>query len=306
MIITLTGPNDFMLKSELAKLKATYVEEFGDIGLEQKDGEEVTAERMIEAVQSLPFLVAKKLVILRNPGAQKAFAERLEDILKGVSDTTDLIIIETKVDKRSSYYKVLKAQTEYKEFNDLDPVKLNNWIVQYAKAYGGSISPADARYLLERVGQNQQLVAMEIDKLLTYQPAIDRASIELLSDQTPQGTIFELLDAAFTGQTKKVDKLYHAQRALKAEPQQIIAMLAWQLHILALVKTAGERSVDAIASEVKVNPFVVRKTQYLAKDLSLAQVKDLVGKALELDIKLKSQTIDADDALQHFLLTLSG
>src|SRR3989344_1524390 len=306
MITTLTGPNTFMLQAELNKIRSDFVAEFEDIGLEQLDGEETTAERMIEAAQSLPFLAARKLVILRNPSAQKAFAERIETIIKGVPGSTDLVVVETKIDKRSVYFKVLKAKTEFRELLELDPIKLNNWIVQYANDYGGSINTQDARYLMERVGQNQQLLASEIDKLLTFNSSINRTSIDLLTDQAPQGTIFELLDAAFAGNKQKAMDLYKQQRALKIEPQQIMAMLAWQLHVLALVKTAGERTPDDIAREAKLNPFVVRKTMQLARDLSLTEVKDLVSRALALDIKLKSQTIDADEALQHFLLTVTS
>src|SRR3546814_19438404 len=66
----------------------------------------------------------------------------------------------------------------------------------------------------------------------------DVCSSDLL---TPQSTIFELLDAALSGNTRRALELYEEQRSMKVEPQQIIAMLAWQLHVLAVVKAAGER-----------------------------------------------------------------
>ena len=83
-----------------------------------------------------------------------------------------------------------------------------------------------------------------------------------------------------------------------------MAMLAWQLHVLATVKVAGDKSADEIAREAKLSPFVVRKTVMIAKKISLAEVKKLVRRALELDVRMKSQNIDADEALQHFLLTI--
>jgi DNA polymerase-3 subunit delta len=305
MITTLTGPNSYLIQTELHKIRNDFVSKFGDVGLEQLDGDEATAERLIEAVQSLAFLAPKKLVVLRNPSTHKSFTESIETILSGVPETSDIIIIEPKFDKRSSYYKVLKTKTEFKEYTELDRVKLNNWIVQYAKERKGQISLNDAHYLVERVGQNQQLLASEINKLLTFSQSIDQTNIDLLTDQAPQGSIFELLDAAFSGRQKRAISLYRQQRALKTEPQQIIAMIAWQLHVLALVVTAGNRSSNEIAREAHLNPFVVQKTMHLAKNLSLVQVKGLVARALDLDIKLKSQTIDVDDALQHFLLTLN-
>lgn len=92
---------------------------------------------------------------------------------------------------------------------------------------------------------------------------------------------------------------------MKVEPQQIMAMIAWQLHVLAVVKTAGNKSAEDIARQAKLNPFVVRKTVSIARQISLAETKQLIKRALQLDIKMKTISIDADEALQHFLLTIS-
>ena len=82
-------------------------------------------------------------------------------------------------------------------------------------------------------------------------------------------------------------------------------MLAWQLHILALVKAAGERSVDDVAREAKLNPFVVRKSLGLVRNMSLDKLKAHVADLLDLDQKLKSVSIDADEATRLFLLQLA-
>lgn len=305
MIVTLTGPNDFARTQELKKLVGGFVAEHTDLSLERLDGEESDAARMQEAVNSLPFLTARKLVVLREPGKQKAWAEGIADILKGVADTTDLIIIEPKLDKRLSYYKTLKKETDFREFIELDGQGLARWAGEYAKAQGGTLSTADARLLVDRLGPNQQLLQQELDKLLTYDPQISKAGIELLTEPMPQSTVFELLDAAFAGRTKRALELYNEQRALKVEPQAIIAMLAWQLHVLALVKAADKRSVDDIAREARLNPFVVRKSQGLARNLTLSQLKRLVADLLDIDSKLKSVSIDADEALRLYLLTIA-
>lgn len=305
MIATFTGPNSFLLNLELRKHRDAFILDSGDLGYEIVDGEEADTQRITEAIQSLPFLAPKKLIVLKNPSAQKQFAEQIEGLLASVPETNDVILIEPKIDKRSSYFKVLKAKTEYKEFKVPDMYKLNNWVVQYAKDQEGSIDAGDAQYLVDRIGPNQQLLAVEIDKLLTHNHRISRDDIDSLTEPTPTSTIFELLDAAFAGRLKKVSQLYSEQRVLKVEPQQIMALIAWQLHALALVKVAGERSVDDIASISKLNPFVIRKTQQLARQLTLAEVKDLINRALRLDVRLKTESIDADEALQHFLLTLT-
>lgn len=304
-MVTLTGVNDFARSLELRKLVAAFVAEHTDMGLERFDGEESNAASMRAALASLPFLTTRKMVVLREPSKQKAWAEHISNVLTEIADTTDVVIVEPKLDKRLSYYKMLKKETDFREFNELDTAGLARWASEYAKAHGGSLSAGDARLLTDRLGGSQQLLQQELDKLLAYDPAVTKASIEALTEPMPQSTVFELLDAAFGGKTARAMELYREQRALKVEPQAIIAMLAWQLHVLALVKTAGKRSVDDIAREGKLNPFVVRKSQGLARALTLEQLKARITSLLALDIDLKTKSIDADEVLQLYLLTLS-
>lgn len=306
MIVTLTGSNDFARGLELKKLVSAFVAEHTDMGLERFDGEEAGVHAMQGSVASMPFLTERKLVVLREPGKQKAFAERIGDVLKEVADTTDLVIVEPKLDKRLSYYKTLKKETDFREFNDLDASGLAKFLTDHVGAHGGHIKPLDARLLVDRVGPNQQLLSAEIGKLLTYSPNVTRESIELLVEPMPQSTIFELLDAVFAGKAKFAMELYREQRALKVEPQAIIAMLAWQLHVLALVVSAVGRSADDIARAAKINPYVVRKTQGLARGLSLERVGGMIADLMKLDRNLKSMSIDADEALQLYLLGLAN
>src|SRR3989344_1396019 len=230
MKVTLTGPNYYVLKSELDSLVNTFVKEAGELALERLDGGEATHERLAEAIQSLPFLASKKMVLLTSPSAQKTFAEDIEKLLGSVPNTTDLVIVEPKLDKRSVYYKTLKSQTDFREFNELDARQLSNWLVQNAREQGGQISASDAMYLVERIGLNQQLLGKELEKLLIFSPDVTRESVDLLTDRTPQSTIFELLDSAFSGKTARMLDLYNEQRSQKVEPQQILSLLAWQLH----------------------------------------------------------------------------
>jgi DNA polymerase III subunit delta len=307
MIVTLTGANDLLRKDELSKLVSAFEAEHGAMAIERYDGDEASPERMRESVQSMPFLSVRKLVVLREPGKQKAFAEAIAEVLKDVADSTDLIIYEPKLDKRSSYYKTLKKVTDFREFSDLDAASLARWAAEYVKGRGGQLNAADARLLIDRIGLDQQMVRSELDKLLAYDGNINRESITLLTEPLPQGTVFELLDAAFTGKAKRVFELYNEQRALKVEPQAIIAMLAWQLHVLAVIKAGGARhSADQIASQAKLNPFVVRKSQGITRQLTLDYIKQLITDLLELDIQLKRTSIDADEALRLYLLKLGN
>jgi DNA polymerase-3 subunit delta len=306
MTVTLTGENEFMLHAELEKRLQQFLQTYGDMALERLDGEEVSFERIQESLQSLPFLATAKMVVLWRPSTNKQFVEHVGELLSELPDTTELIIVEPKFDKRSVYYKLLKKSTEFHEYPALERTSLAKWLVTQAKEQGGTLLLSDANYLIERVGGNQQMLFHEVEKLLVYDPKITRETIMLLTEQTPQSTIFELLEATCAGNSRKAMELYDEQRQLKVEPQQVIAMLTWQLHVLALIKTADERSINTIASEAKLNPYVVRKTITIAQHMSLTELKRLVAELLEIDMRLKRQSIDADEALRNFLLRMAS
>lgn len=305
MITTLTGNNAHSLKQSLKQLRDDFVKTYTDIGLEQYDGAELDPQKLPSILQAQPFLAEKRMVILLQPSAQKVLQEDLEKLLGTVSDTTDLVIVEPKPDKRTSYYKALQKQTELRDYKEFDEYELANWLVEQAKQGQGSISKPDALYLVKRLGINQLLLGQELRKLLSYDTQITRQTIDLLTEPNPQSSVFDLLDAALGGDRKRVLQLYHEQRQQKVEPLAIMGMLAWQLHVLAVVKTAQARNASQIASEAKVSPYVIRKTESVAARCTLQQVKSWVHRAAQLDVRLKSQAIDADDAMLEFLLSLS-
>lgn len=283
-----------------------FVAEHTDMGLERLDGEEASYERMHEAAQSLPFLAPKKLIILRTPSANKDFTEHFEQFLQDIPETNDVVLVEPKLDKRLSYYKQLKKETDFREFSLLDANGLARYLVDYAKQQGGALSSNDARLLIDRVGTNQLILQHEVDKLLAYDSNISRSAIELLTERTPQSNIFELLDAAFAGNRKRALELYKEQRAMQVEPQEIIAMVVWQLHRLAVVKVAGQRSYQAIAKDMGSKPYPIEKAQNLARRISLAQLKKMVTDLRTFDVRLKSESLDADEVAQFYLLNLAA
>jgi DNA polymerase-3 subunit delta len=306
MISVLTGENSFGLDHELHGRTAAFIKEQGDLALERIDGQEADFERIREAMTSLPFLASRKLIVLREPGANKEFVAAVENLASEIPETTDVIFVEAKPDKRTAYYKFLKSQKDYKEFPQLDTNGLASWLVKEAKNRGGELNTSDARYLVERVGIDQQLLAHELEKLLLFNNAVSRESINQLTTASPQSTIFQLLEAAFAGNSRRTLKLYEEQRSLKVEPAQIVAMLSWQLHILATIKTAGDRSTDQIAKEARINPFVVRKSLAIADKLSLRELKEYISNLLQIDMRSKRTNLDTDEALQNYLLELAA
>jgi len=305
MIVTLTGEDAFGLRMHLRGLVTAFEAAHGDMAIERLDGD-ASYERVQEALTALPFLSARKMIVLRDGGTNKQFVERAEMLLAEIPEMTDVVLVEPKLDKRSAYYKLLKKITDFREFAKTDEQGLMQWLTASAKERGGNLVMADARFLIERVGPDRQLLASELDKLLLYDEHITRQAIELLTEPSSQSSIFELLEAAFAGHTKRALELYREQRVQKVDPGRLIAMLTWQLWVIALIQTAGDKQLDTIAREAKLSPYTVRKSAMVARELGSKRLRQLVRELAGLDARAKRERIDLDEALQHFLLTLES
>src|SRR4051794_29889768 len=110
MIITIIGSNHYSLKRRLDELVGEFMNEHGELALERIDAEEAEPQAVLDAVQSLPFLSTRKLVVVRGAAANKTLSGQIEQIIDSAGDTTDLIFYEPAIDKRSGYFKVLKAK----------------------------------------------------------------------------------------------------------------------------------------------------------------------------------------------------
>lgn len=302
MITVLTGSNSFLLHQKLAALTDAHIQQQGDMSYERIDGEEAEYSYIIDALQSVPFLAPKKLVILRSPGLNKEFTKQYEAVLADMPETTDVVIVEPKVDKRSSYYKWLKKYTDFQEFTEMDERALSRWVVDRAAECGSKIALKDATYFVSRLGINQQLLDSEIQKLSLVYTNITQAGIDEVTESTPQTKIFDLLDAAFAGRTEKALHIYNEQRHMRVEPQEILAMVGWQLRQVALAKTAGTK--HDLVREAGMRPFPAQKAQQIARRITFARLKRLIRTLTDIDAQSKREPIDLDEALKVYITTL--
>lgn len=306
MITTLTGSNTFLLRDKLSALVTAYTQVHGNHELERLDGEQVSLDQIKGALESLPFLAEQKCLVLYNPQAVAGFADAHESLLADIVDSVQVIIVEPAIDKRTKYARYLQKQTQYHEFNELAGPDLLAWIVETAKQAGATIDRPTAQQLIDRVGTEQYTLYNELHKLAAYDETITEATIQLLSQQTPQSTVFQLIDAIFSGQVETALGLYDDQRAQKIEPQKILYMIVRQVYIIGVVSAAPATYKDNdIAQETKFHPFVVQKARQAARRLSKPMLTRCVAELRDIDRTQKTTTVQLDEQLRSFIVTVS-
>lgn len=304
MIYFLYGPNRYAIKTELHHLKAAFEQKFGTAGIEKKSGDDIAPGQLGEILQGASLFSAERLIILDNPGQQKALWEALLDWLPKVPDEVQLVIIEEQPDKRTKTFKELNKVARVIEAKELDEPSTRKWAQTYTQKHKATISPSDIAFLIERVGLDQTRLASELDKLFLHQQ-IDRELITELTEPTPQTTAFELLDAVLGRQGSRAQQILTELRGSE-DPYRLFGLFASQIHALALVVAAGPHiSSQQIAKEGGLHPFVVSKISRSAKGTSWQDVKEIIAITAELDDQLKGSSADPWLLLETALMRIA-
>ncbi len=302
MIVTYTGPNAYDMQQALRQVKRDFIAAHGDFATQVVDAGNLEIGALLDILGALPFLSPKRLVIVENIVSNKPAAEKISDILAAASDETDVYFVEPKLDKRSVLYKTLKKDTDFREFLQVDVNTAPQWLAGQTTERGGTISAGDARYMVQRMGVEQMALSNQLDVLLLYSPTITRTAIDLLTDKTPQSSIFDVIEAAFVGNTKQALDLYDDQRAQNVDPLGIEALFVWQLYILLLVKAAS--LANKPLNQLGISPYVAQKSAALVAKRTMVQLKNYVAKLTAAEYALKTTAINADETMKNFIVLL--
>lgn len=304
MVEVFYGKNSYALRQAVNQRLEQFIAKYGNLNIERIDAEFVEYQQIVNSVEGYNLLADAKLVILDHPSRNNQFVANFQAILDRLPESNQLLIIESRLDERSSYYKDLNNIKKFHQFTEMQSASLPNWVIDQTKSYGGQISLTDARYLIERIGADQMMLNNEIRKLISYNSNINIQSIDLLTEATPQSTIFSLIDHILAGRLTEALKLYDDQRAQNVETTAITGMLAWQLHILAILQYSADLSDKQIAANNQLNPFVVSKSRAVSKKISRHQLKKIVSLALDCDFQSKTKSVDSDQLMRQLIIDI--
>lgn len=304
MITTLTGKNSFLIKTELTQNIHEYISQYSDLGLDIFDGVELDIDAVREAMHAMPFLADKKLVVVRDIAARKDIHDALIQILQNIPESTDVIIADEKLDKRGALYKVLSGFT-MNEYNELSEPELLRWIQTAAADIHLDIDTRMARLLLQRAGENQWILANELQKLADSEEQVTETLLLDMVEEHPRETIFQLLDAIIQGKTTQALSIYSKLKQAQLDPHYTISMLVWQLHLLGYIVTKGERSIDQVARDAKASPYVLKKLASAQNRMTKQSYETMLDEVFAVDAEIKSAPVDADSAVEQLITKLA-
>ncbi|MBA3678887.1 DNA polymerase III subunit delta [Candidatus Saccharibacteria bacterium] len=309
MIFYFYGENSYAISKQVAVIKNSYIKKTGgDADMEVFEMNERSLSDLLNALAVMPMFVSSRLLIVRELGTHKLQKDKLEALLASVSESTNVVFIDTNVDKRSVYYKMLSKLKNAKEFRLLSPHELLVWVkklVDKTTNSTGSIDNRTINVLIQRVGNDEWQLEQEIIKLCNYSPEITIASIDELVVPNLQQTAFMMTDAITRKDTKTALELYARLAIDGVADQMILGAIVYQYRVMVLAKDNEGQGTAAWQKELSISPYAASKAQNLVRNTDTSELKRVYQLIIESDYAVKSGQKVSSDAMQELIFVLA-
>lgn len=312
MLSLLYGDEDFLVHEELQRLKAALPRELQDLNLLEMDGSGLSLADLSSHALAVPFLGSKRVVIIHDflKGIKADFdMDAFGELLLDLPESTDLVFLESSLDKRKKATKLLMDKAISQEFARIDEKRLVNWIMERSQRQDIRITTRAAHLLASQVGADLWTLDRELAKLANYTDGaeVDVDAVGELAVQLYRDDIFQLIDLIMERRVGQALRSVSQNLRSGAHPLYLIKRVVNQFRNVLYAKSLSERKKVAakdIAGVLDIHPFVAQKALQQARLFKLAELKDYFIQLADLDLDIKKGRIEADLALAMFIAGL--
>lgn len=286
MIYVLLGDNDFTKRERLSELVAGF-----GVTPERLDGEELEAGALRDLFQGQTLFSDQRVVVVSGLSDSPAWSE-LPTLAADVAN--EIILLESKLDKRTAVYKWLKKHATVEEFlipGERDQAKVIDWCVTRAKAHHGfALTRALATEIVARLGHDQA----RLDRLLEQLSLAEQVDQEMIDRMVPlprQESVFGLFEAALDGNRARVQEIirYLEMDSGPDGAYQTLGLLVSQLVPLNALVLGG--SAQDVAKDFSVHPYAAQKMAQHARRFTVGQVAQMNDSLVRADRAMKTTNV---------------
>jgi DNA polymerase III subunit delta len=246
------GDDHGRIAERRTRLRTLAEAQSGAQGVELFEGEASTPEVVTAALNAMTFAIGRRFVIV--DGVEHWKEKELQPIIDALAqlqpDTT--VAFFAREEGRAKvpaalHDAVRKAGGDIAAEASVKPWELPKWVMARARELGLELEPDAARALVGHVGDRQQRLLRELEKLaLGAGPgdaALDADEIEELSASSAERKVWSLADALLAGDPAAATRLF---LALREQGERVPGLLYWmgsrirQAHDVAIALDAGE------------------------------------------------------------------
>lgn len=318
-IYFLYGNDEFAISRKLKDFASDFTDPTSaDMNTARLDARSMSENDFNNAVNAMPFLATRRLVLLANPSAKynnPSLRKKFFEYIEKMQDTTRLVMFESVEPRDAEKHWLVKWAEKNEKLIRTQSFMLprlkdmTGWIINETKNQNGKIEPRAAEMLKDMVGVDTRQAGMEIAKLLAYvnwARPITGSDVEAVCIVTSQQSVFDFVDALANGNGKSAQHLLH--RLLENEDAfSLWGMVVRQFRLLIQAREIldGRGNKDDVARALGVHPFVAEKTTQQAARFSIESLESIYRRLLNIDEGVKTSQVTLDLALDTLVVELT-
>ena len=310
------GEEDYLKSHYIGMLEKECASVFPDFDLAKLDGDTITVQSFLDAIESLPMGGERKLVEVRdyNIFGNGPLKEILPEVLEELPDYICLIFIydalEFKADKRTTLWKNFGKYGQEVEFKRATNNDLISWLRRRFSALGKDISPSDCEKMLFICGPLMNNLVTEVEKIAAgVKGKIVRGEdIEKMASRSLEAGVFDLTDCLSRGQLDKALSVLSDLLDMKNSAIAINGAITKHFKRLYGASLAMQKglSVGEIAALLEYrSDYPARIAMSSAQRFSIRKLRRAQKLCLEADIALKSNNNDDKRTIELLLMRIA-
>ena len=285
MIHLLYGDNEFEKQAALAAL-------VGDADVVRYDGEELTLADMQEITIGQTLFTQSSVYVISKLSENSDIWSRLSEL---PFDDKTVILLESKLDKRTKTYKWLQKTAKTQEFlplSDRQKPQLISWCEAQALERGYKLTRMQIGTLIDRLGFDQLRLSNFLDQLALVKEVTD----ELIDQLVPLARSENVFDLFIAALSKDYETVYNIISYLESESgvdgaYQTMGLLASQAtNVTALVLAGGDNKT--VAADLLVNPYVLQRLSSSARTIDIEHLRQINDALFQADLQMKTTGIN--------------
>lgn len=271
-------------------------------------GWEADIRSVLEFLQTIPFLSAGRLLVLREVHAFDQWKDLIE-YLKDPNPTSTLVMTSSELKKKDAAYRTLSQYCQVRELKRPYGEAVVSWVVDRFRSLDKKIDRHLARILVETSGTSLTDLGSEVEKISIH--AGERAEIERddLDVSIPGGieNIFNLIDALGDGDRETALKCLRRLTDSGSRPEYLIPMIARHYRQMirgrSLISEGMEPAAAAAQLGIKYRGLQEKFFRHMARAGKRDLERDMVRLSVS-DRLLKTGSMPEDIILDRLLMEL--
>lgn len=305
MVIMLFGEDTYQSRERLRVLVNAFKEKYdpSGINISRFSGSSVSFDDVQAGFSSVSFLATKRMIVFEDFFSAKS-NEAQKNILNYLveRDSGDAVIIfwqSGALPGQSGRVKIAK-DAKKEEFILVEGGRLTQWIRNYAKRIGLSLSPEGISLLHERVSSDLWSMKSILDQLQAYTGGERDATAEdvlLFTESVLDENIFHFTDAIAAKEETRALELLVDQLQKGNHPLYLLTMLIRQFRLF--LQLSG--SVHQTPQSLGVHPYVFQKASASVSSFSPDTLRTAYQQLETIDAQLKHGEKDALTLFTRFV-----